>query len=311
MSVQNIKVDAVILWVNGNDDAYKAKISPYLEEQPSVKKSFRNRYIQINEIEYSVNSLLKNASFISSIFIVTDNQTPEFLKQKPTNNKYSKVKIIDHTTLFMGLEDNLPTFNNRALESALHKIPDLSEHFIYLNDDFFIISPTTKEDFFTHKGHPILRGSWKKFAKSNFLKKKKKNKAGHKRAQEKAAKILGFKKLYRFEHIPHPLRKSTLATYFKNNPEVFEENIKHKFRNKNQFTPQGLANHIEIKNNTCILKNDLQLVFFRSYKKPLFWYRYKLNTKHKRKLFLCLQSLDKAPLPTFEFILKWLGRRVN
>ncbi len=89
------------------------------------------------------------------------------------------------------------------------------------------------------------------------------------------------------------------------------DNIKHKFRNKNQFTPQGLANHLEIKNKTCILIDDLQLMYFRSYKKPLFWYKFKLNRKAKGKLFLGLQSLDLAPSEILKYIIQWLEKRMN
>ena len=91
---------------------------------------------------------------------------------------------------------------------------------------------------------------------------------------------------------------------------MFIDNIKYRFRDKSQFTPQGLANHIEIKNKTCHLKNDLQLMYFRSYKKPLLWYKLKLNMKAKGKLFLGLQSLDRAPSHILEYILNWLEKRM-
>jgi len=308
-SLDDIKVDAVISWVDGNTDAYKDKITPYLKKQAIAAKSFNSRYAQVNEIEYTVNSILKYAPFVESIYIITDNQTPEFLRQ--TVSKYNKVNIIDHNIVFEGLEHNLPTFNSRTIESCIHRIPELSEHFIYLNDDFFIINPTTKNDFFTDKGYPILRGMWQQFESKKFYKKEKKDKATHKVAQEKAAKILGFKKLYRFKHTPHAMRKSTLATFFNKNPEVFQENIKYKFRNRAQFLPVALANHLEIKNKTCRIQKDLQLLYFRSYKKSLYWYKFKLSVKAKRNLFLGLQSLDRSPPHILDYILNWLDERVS
>ncbi|MFC0605380.1 Stealth CR1 domain-containing protein [Winogradskyella pulchriflava] len=303
--IKNIKIDAVILWVDGNDEAYHSKLSPYLDEQPNATKSFNSRYVQVNEIEYSVKSILKYAPFVDTIFIVTDNQTPPFLKQNQHNDNYSKVKIVDHTVLFKGYESNLPTFNSRTIETCIHRIPELSEHFIYLNDDFFIINPTTQSDFFTEKGFPVLRGKWQKFDT------KKKDKAGHKKAQDEAAKLLGFKKLFRFKHTPHPIRKSTLTEFFNENPEIFLENIKYKFRNKAQFLPVALANHLEIKNKTCRKQTDLQLLYFRSYKKPLFWYKFKLNINSKNKLFMGLQSLNKSPEHILNYITNWLTNRFN
>ena len=192
----------------------------------------------------------------------------------------------------------------------MHRIPDLAEHFIYLNDDFFLINKTTPTDFFK-EGLPVLRGKWLKFDKDIFYKKFKKIKKGHKSIQQNAAKLAGFNSYYNFKHTPHPLRKSTFKKYFEASQEIFINNIKHKFRNESQFTPQGLANHIEIKNKTCILKNDLQLLYFRSYKKPLIWYKYKLNTKAKGKLFLGMQSLDLCPPKILEYLLEWLENRTD
>lgn len=304
--LKDITVDAVISWVDGNTDAYKAKIAPYLKKQVNAERSFNSRYAQVNEIEYTVKSILKHAPFVETIYIVTDNQIPFFLTQESTKHKYAKVKVIDHKEIFKGLEQNLPTFNSRTIETCIYRIPGLSEHFIYLNDDFFIINPTSKSDFFTKEGYPILRGFWESFKKSN-----KTEKASHKKAQDKAAKLIGFNKLFRFKHTPHPMRKSTLANFFNNNPEVFEKNIKHKIRNKSQFLPVALANHIEIKNKTCKMQKDLQLLYFRSYKKPLVWYKFKFNIGTKSKLFLGLQSLNKSPQKILDYIINWLSHRVT
>ncbi|MBC2845662.1 Stealth CR1 domain-containing protein [Winogradskyella flava] len=309
-TIKDFQVDAVISWVDGNDEVYKAKILPYLKEKGDVTKTLRSRYAQVDEIEYTVKSILKYAPFINSIFIVTDNQVPEFLKLS-SGDDFSRVKVVDHQQLFEGYDDFLPTFNSRTIETCLHKIPNLSEHFIYLNDDFFIINPTTKNDFFTENGNPVLRGIWQQFQEKKLFKKDKTEKAGHKEAQEKAAKVLGFKKFFRFRHTPHPMRKSTLVNFFSGNPEILKDNIKYRFRNRNQFLPVALANHIEIKNKTCVLRNDLQLLYFRSYKKPLYWYKFKLNISSKKKLFLGLQSLNKSPDNILNYILNWLSIRTN
>ncbi|WP_299112936.1 hypothetical protein [uncultured Winogradskyella sp.] len=310
-TLDTIKIDAVISWVDGNGEIYKAKIAPYLKEQANAERSFNSRYAQVDEIEYTVNSILKYAAFVDTIYIVTDNQIPKFLNKSKSECKYDKVKIIDHNSIFKGLEHNLPTFNSRTIETCIHRIPELSEYFIYLNDDFFIINPTTKSDFFTENGFPILRGFWQKYESDKLFKKDKKEKAGHKKAQEKAAQLLGFKKLYRFKHTPHPIRKSTLANYFNDNPGVFTKNIKYKFRNKEQFLPVALANHLEIKNGSCKIQNNLQLLYFRSYKKALIWYKLKLNISSKNKLFLGLQSLNKSPDNILEYILGWLEKRTT
>ena len=309
-SIEQNDIDAVILWVDGDDENHKAKMLPYIEDKTKLKsEKFRTRYNQVNEIKFTIDSILKYAPYVRNIHIITDNQTPDFLKNS-NGDTYNKVSIVDHTIVFKGYEDYLPTFNCRPIETCLYRIPDLAEHFIYFNDDFFLINDTKPTDFFKD-GLPILRGKWLKFDKDIFYKKFKKPRVGHKSIQQNAARLAGFNKYYNFKHTPHPLRKSTFKNYFKANEDVLVENIKHKFRKTTQFTPQGLANHLEIKNKTCYFKSDLQLMYFRSYKKPLYWYRFNLDVKTKGKLFLGLQSLDRSPPHILEYILNWLEKRMS
>ncbi|TYA53879.1 Stealth CR1 domain-containing protein [Formosa maritima] len=304
-------IDAVILWVDGNDEAHFNKILSYIKDTEKLKsKKFKTRYKQVNEIEYTVKSILKFAPYIRNIFIVTDNQTPKFLTENKSKDIYKNVSIVDHGVIFEGHEEFLPIFNCRPIETSIYKIPNLAEHFIYLNDDFFIINETKPSDFFKD-GLPVLRGKWLKFDKDILYKKFKKPKTGHKSIQQNAAKLVGFNKYYNFKHTPHPLRKSTFENYFKENKDVFINNIKYRFRDTSQFTPQGLANHLEIKNNSCVLKDDLQLMYFRSYKKPLLWYKIKLNIQSKQKLFLGMQSLDLCPPKILSYLLNWLEKRVS
>ena len=310
-NVTETPIDAVILWVDGDDQKHQEKILPYIKNTDRIhSKKFRTRFDQVNEIKFAIDSILKFASYIRNIYIVTDEQTPDFLTIEEASETYKKVSIIDHKAIFNGYDEFLPTFNCRPIETCLFRIPNLAEHFIYFNDDFFLINETKPTDFFKDD-LPVLRGKWLKFDKDIFYKKFKKAKKGHKAVQQNAAKLVGFNKYYNFKHTPHPLRKSTFENYFKANKDVFIENIKHKFRNENQFTPQGLANHIEIKNKTCVLKNDLQLLYFRSYKKPLIWYKFKLNIKGKKNLFLAMQSLDLCPPNILKYLLEWLEKRIN
>jgi hypothetical protein len=176
----------------------------------------------------------------------------------------------------------------------------------------FLINPTTPSDFFIN-GHPVLRGKWKKFDEDRFIKKitekyfKKKKLDNHRMAQQKGAKIAGFKKYYKFHHVPYSLRKSTFEFFFNSNKAVEIENIRHKFRNLNQYTPQGLANHIEIKNKTCVLKSELQLIYMKPHKMPLWLIKKKLKMKDK-KLFACFQSLDRCEPKKIDYILNRLAR---
>ena len=116
-----------------------------------------------------------------------------------------KVKIVDHTEIFGDNKPLLPVFNSRSIETKIHRIPGLAEHFIYFNDDMILLRPVSKSDFFENN-LPVLRGKWKPFKENIFYKKlrfkKKINQSGHVYAQEKGAKILGFQRLFKFHHTP-------------------------------------------------------------------------------------------------------------
>ncbi|MCF6167446.1 Stealth CR1 domain-containing protein [Lutibacter sp.] len=318
-------IDVVIAWVDGNDESHFNKMSNYLEDKSKLNnQQFLTRFNQVDEIEFSVKSILKFAPFVRTIFIVTDEQVPLFLRGKVKREKYPNVKIIDHKEIFAGFESYLPTFNSVSIESMLYRIPNLAEHFIYFNDDLFLMKETKITDFFD-KGFPVLRGKFKSFDTNTLYKvvhqkivywlggKTKNKKYGYKKAQQNIAVKLGFKKYLRLDHTPASIRKTTIKNYFDNNPEMLIYNIQHRFRNPSQFMIQSLANHLEIKNMTCILKKDYQLLYFGSYKKPLIWYKFNLflSDKNNNKLFLCLQSLDLCPKYKLDFFLNWLKKLIN
>ena len=324
-SQKDIQIDAIFTWVDGNDPKHINKMLPYMSGKNNWKnKKFKTRFQQVNEIEYSVRSIIKFAPFIKNIYIVTDNQTPSFLKEYNLNKKESEpeIKIIDHSVIFREHQEILPVFNSMSIETLIYKIPNLSEYFVYFNDDFLLFNKTKPTDFFID-GQPVVRGKKTKFDKeilykkiyNYFLllqgKKLKSSKYGYKRAQQIAARLIGFKKVYfKMHHTPTPLRKSTIEKFFNKNEGILLQNIQYKFRSNKQFILQSLANHIEIRNNTAVLKEDYQLLFMRSFKKPVLWYQFLLNFKKKQKniIFLCAQSLDKAPKKTINFIIKWLQK---
>ena len=85
--VKTHSIDAVILWVNGNEDKHIDKISKYVENKSIISsKRFRTRFDQVNEIKFTIDSILKFAPYVENIYILTDEQTPDFL-EKNTRNK--------------------------------------------------------------------------------------------------------------------------------------------------------------------------------------------------------------------------------
>ena len=76
---------------------------------------------------------------IRNVYIVTNGQTPSWLN-------LTKATIISHNEIFPN-KDHLPTFNSRAIEANIHRIPGLSDNFIYFNDDWAFMNPICPSDF--------------------------------------------------------------------------------------------------------------------------------------------------------------------
>lgn len=144
-------IDLVYLWVNGNDPVWREKRDRYIGKPTEDSgKNCAGRYADNDELMYSFRSVEKYAPWIRCIFIVTDNQVPQWLD---TSNP--KIRIVDHSEIMP--KECLPCFNSVVIEHHLHNIPGLSEHFIYANDDMFFNRPVTPETFFDKDGLPIIR----------------------------------------------------------------------------------------------------------------------------------------------------------
>jgi len=317
--MSKFEIDVVIAWVDGNDENHSKKLAQYVENKSSLsQKGFLTRFYQVNEIEYCIKSIRKFAPYVNTIFIVTDEQTPSFLLENPINPEFENIKIIDHKVIFEGYENYLPTFNCYPIETMLYRIPKLSEHFIYFNDDMFLINPTQVSDFFDENGYPVLRGKWRSFDKSGIkdylkkigLKKKRISKITYKKAHENSAELLGLKRYFKLDHTPFPIRKSVFMSYFEKNPSKLIQNIKHRFRDSSFYMVQAHAAHLELIQKTCSITNDYSLVNFGSTEKSLFWIKSKLflSQKIQKKLFLNIQSLDMYSEKKLNYILNWFRK---
>ena len=134
-------IDAVYTWVE-----YDENLEHEIEKKQ--KTIVKANYTDNNELLFSLRSLELYAPWFHHIFIVVrDGQRPKWLGAHP------KITIITHSQIMP--EEILPTFNSLVIESFLHKIPGLCEHFVYFNDDMILMNPVKKTDFFSLKGIPV------------------------------------------------------------------------------------------------------------------------------------------------------------
>lgn len=161
-----MKVDLVYLWVDGSDPVWQAKRQSVAGYEGNTSADCKGRYADNGELKYSLRSVELYAPWIRKIFIVTDNQVPEWLDA--TN---PKIQIVDHKEILS--PESLPCFNSRIIEHSLFRIPGLAEHFLYANDDMFINSSVTPDDFFDPAGLPIARMTHKSFKRIRMWLKRK------------------------------------------------------------------------------------------------------------------------------------------
>ena len=142
-------VDVVYTWVDGNDPAWDAareeRLTALTGTARSRESSGRARFVDRGELRYSFRSLHLFAPWVRRIHLVTAGQTPSWL-----DPSHPMVNVVDHRDLLP--DDALPTFNSHAIETALHRIDGLAEHFVYLNDDFLLGRPVRPETFFSPAG---------------------------------------------------------------------------------------------------------------------------------------------------------------
>lgn len=319
--MKNRSIDAVITWVDGSDPAHAVKLAEYVKHSASSSPEC-TRFAHHGEIDYCVRSLLQHAPFIQTIYIVTDNQTPDILKHLAGTPYETRVRLIDHRVIFSDFEDVLPVFNSLSIESMLWRIPGLSEEFIYLNDDCVLIRPVEYSDFFKD-GKVVVRGSWKTPRLAQWLYRfsrwlprsfgeKKLN--PHRLLQENSAALAGCRE--RFLHLPHvpfALKKSTLADFFEKNPDSLRRNSAFPLRDPTQFWCVSVATHLEIKHHHAVLDNRLRDCTINPAHHSLATINKKLAWMDDTPevAFLCLQSLDAACAIVRTRLFEWLAGRID
>jgi Stealth protein CR2, conserved region 2/Stealth protein CR1, conserved region 1/Stealth protein CR4, conserved region 4 len=145
------KIDIVYLWVDGNDPVWRQKRQTSLNQlnannRSSIAKygNVEGRFRDNNELRYSLRALERYFPDCGHVYIVTDAQTPAWLQSS------SQISVIDHQDLIPA--NKLPTFDSANIESYIHRIPNLSARYFYLNDDVFFGSPVNLSHWFSQDG---------------------------------------------------------------------------------------------------------------------------------------------------------------
>ena len=258
-------IDFVLPWVDGGDKAWillKRHYDNLETGSNDIDATAEWRYRDSGLLPYWFRAVERFAPWVNRVFFVTCGQKPDWL-----NESHPKLRLVDHKDYIPA--EYLPTFQSNSIELNLHRIPDLSEHFVLFNDDTFLLRPVKPEFFFRKErpvipcdlgvprwlgynqigrtvinnsgvlnrnldvGHLVWKNIWKYADVWNL---------GFPRA---AKNILAFA-INRtfipgtFGHLPLPHLKSTFDELWRTVPNVLDQTSRHKFRSDDQVN-QWLA----------------------------------------------------------------------
>ncbi len=142
----DFEIDIVFSWVDGAaiewQRARARRMRSYVVGEGDDSQA---RFRQLDELKYALRSVYLFAPWVRNVYVVTDSPKPDWLAEHP------RVAFVSSEEFFSD-PSVLPTHNSHAVESQLHNIPGLSEHFLYSNDDMFFGRPVTPDMFFSPGG---------------------------------------------------------------------------------------------------------------------------------------------------------------
>lgn len=141
-NTNHMEIDFVVTWVNMDDPEWRAEFAKYSNKTVTEKNSVTDaRFRDYGFLRYWFRGIEKFAPWVRKIHFITSGQKPEWLDE---NNP--KIHLVNHRDYIP--HEFLPTYNSVVIERYIHRIPGLAEHFVYFNDDFYIINHISPERFF-------------------------------------------------------------------------------------------------------------------------------------------------------------------
>ena len=249
-------IDFVVTWVDMDDPKWKDEFSRYSGKiDNSINELSEARFRDYGFLKYWFRGVSAFAPWVRKVHFITSGQKPDWL-----NTKNPKINMVSHREFIP--EKYLPVFNSNLIEIYMHKIPDLSEQFVYFNDDFFIINNLLPTRFFENglpKDIAAFRtntgiSQFEKMLKNNirlinrhFNKKevfKKDSWKWYNPTYGSRGRLNFLLKHYnkfitlRTPHNAQPFLKSTFEDVWKHCGKELEQMSLHRFRNKNDYTPE-------------------------------------------------------------------------
>ena len=246
----NFPIDFVVTWVDGSDPIWREKKSRYDGSVDTFQKSMNSEkaYRDWGTFKYWFRGVERFAPWVNKVYLVTDDQKPSWI-----NVDNEKLVLITHKDIID--KKYLPVFSSNSIECNIHKIHDLSEHFVVFNDDMYLTAPVSPEDFFSYEGLPKYNTALspiipERFGTGNFqinnmeiitshFTKKEVLKNGHFFSPKQGLKNVIKSFLYKNSkficgfwesHLPYPLLKSTMQIVWEKEKDILEKTSASRFR---------------------------------------------------------------------------------
>jgi len=267
-------IDVVFTWVNSQDKGWQKLFSQFKNSD----EVDNDRFVSIDELKYSLRSIEQYAPWVNKIYILSNCAKPDWLKNHPL------IEWVDHKDVFK--KEELPTFNSHSLGLSLLNIPNLSEHFIYFNDDFFLFNRVKKEDFFTANDLSI---SYLEPYGIVYHDRINYDKEFYALAAMNGKKL--FEKKYKISptqlhrHVPYSFKRSTLLKMEKVFKKDIERTRKNHFRDASDVSVSFLYNHYALYHKEAVYQSTNSiLVNFKNYKNQ------EKNILKRRPKFVCIND---------------------
>lgn len=141
-------IDVVFTWVNHADPTWRALFDAHAPK-PSMAGApdghAKTRFHDNGELRHALRALARYMPWVRKVHVVSNCAAPAWL-----NVDHPSLAWVDHADILDA--SVLPTFNSHAIETALHRVPDLAENFVYFNDDMFVCRPLPATWFFNANG---------------------------------------------------------------------------------------------------------------------------------------------------------------
>ncbi|MER6444686.1 hypothetical protein DEJ51_11800 [Streptomyces venezuelae] len=237
-------VDAVITWVDAADPAWRSRRDRAAQAGSAAGTGggtgvdlADNRYRDRGELRYCLRAIAAYAPWIRHVFLVTDDQAPDWL-----DTCHPDITVVDHRELSTD-PDAPEVFNSHAIESRLHRIPGLAEHFVYFNDDIFIGRPQRPQDYFLPSGLPkvfhdqraVDPGS--RVGDDVFT-------SSQKVTRQAVEEVVGRTYPHILAHTPYPLTRSLFTRVEELLPGRLDATARSVFRSTDDLAPVTLASHL-------------------------------------------------------------------